>query len=43
MSARPRTWWHWMHGYVSKDGITADLEAMKEQGLGGFTLFDVGY
>lgn len=43
MSARPRTWWHWMHGYVSKDGITADLEAMKEQGLSGFTLFDVGY
>ena len=43
MSARPRTWWHWMHGYVAKEGITADLEAMKEQGLGGFTLFDVGY
>ena len=42
-SARPRTWWHWMHGYVSKEGITADLEAMKELGLGGFTLFDVGY
>ena len=43
VSARPRTWWHWMHGYVTREGITADLEAMKEQGLGGFTLFDVGY
>ena len=43
VSARPRTWWHWMHGHVSRDGITADLEAMKELGLGGFTLFDVGY
>jgi len=43
VSARPRTWWHWVHGYVGKEGITADLEAMKEMGLGGFTLFDVGY
>ena len=42
MSARPQTWWHWMNGNVSKDGITADLEAMKEIGLGGATLFDAG-
>lgn len=42
MSARPQTWWHWMNGNVSKEGITADLEAMKEIGLGGATLFDAG-
>lgn len=42
MSARPQTWWHWMNGNVSKEGITADLEAMKAIGLGGATLFDAG-
>lgn len=34
-SAKPHTWWHWMNGNVSKEGITADLEAMKAIGLGG--------
>lgn len=42
MSARPQTWWHWMNGNVTKEGVTADLEAMKEIGLGGATLFDAG-
>ena len=28
-SAKPHTWWHWMNGYVSAEGITKDLEAMK--------------
>ena len=40
-SARPWTWWHWMDGHVSHAGITADLEAMRDIGLGGATLFDV--
>ncbi len=41
-SARPYTWWHWMNGNVTKEGITLDLEAMKEIGLGGFQNFDAG-
>ena len=41
-SARPQTWWHWMNGNVSKAGITADLEAMAEIGLGGASIFDIG-
>ena len=41
-SARPHTWWHWMNGNVSKEGITADLEAMKAIGLGGAQIFDAG-
>jgi hypothetical protein len=41
-SARPHTWWHWMNGNVSREGITKDLEAMKAVGLAGFQLFDVG-
>ncbi len=40
-SARPRTWWHWVSGNVSAEGITADLQAMKEVGLGGCQLFTV--
>ena len=39
---RPYTWWHWMNGNVSRQGITLDLEAMKAAGLGGFQLFEVG-
>ena len=42
MSARPHVWWHWMNGNVSKEGITADLEAMKEMGIGGASVFDAG-
>ncbi len=26
--ARPHTWWHWMNCNVTREGITADLEAM---------------
>ncbi len=39
-SARPRVWWHWMNGNISKAGIKLDLEWMHRVGLGGFTLFD---
>ena len=28
----PHVWWHWMNGNISKEGITADLEAMASQG-----------
>ena len=40
-SAKPRTWWHWVSGNVSAEGITADLQAMKDIGLGGCQLFTV--
>lgn len=41
-TARAQTWWHWMNGNVTADGITRDLEAMKQIGLGGFQNFDAG-
>ncbi len=41
-SAKPHTWWHWVDGNVSKNGITKDLEAMARIGLGGFQMFHVG-
>ena len=40
--ARPYTWWHWMNGNVTKEGITADLEAMARVGIGGVQIFDAG-
>ena len=39
-SAKPRVWWHWMNGNISKDGIKLDLEWMKRVGIGGFQNFD---
>jgi hypothetical protein len=39
-SARPRVWWHWMNGNVTKEGIRLDLEWMKRVGLAGFQNFD---
>jgi len=39
--AKPRTFWHWVHGAVSKEGIKADLIAMKEIGLEGAQLFTI--
>ena len=40
-SAKPWVFWYWMHAAVSKQGITADLEAMKEVGLGGAYLMPI--
>ena len=34
-AAKPWVFWYWLHGSVSKKGITADLEAMQKVGLGG--------
>jgi hypothetical protein len=42
-SSAPQTWWHWMDGNITKEGITADLEAMNRIGLGGATILDVSY
>jgi hypothetical protein len=39
--ARPFVWWHWMGSNFSKEGITKDLEAMKESGIGGATIFNL--
>lgn len=39
--ARPYVWWHWMGSNFSKEGITADLEAMRHAGIGGATIFNL--
>ncbi|HYA48170.1 MAG TPA: glycosyl hydrolase, partial [Burkholderiales bacterium] len=42
LGAKPRVWWHWMSGNITKEGIQADLEWMKRAGIGGFQNFDAG-
>lgn len=39
--AKPLTWWHWINGNVTQEGIRADLEDMKRVGIGGAQLLDV--
>ena len=39
--AKPWVFWYWMHGAVTKQAITADLEAMKQAGLGGAYIFAI--
>ena len=38
----PQTWWHWMNGNVSKEGIVADLDALAAIGVSGVHIFDAG-
>lgn len=40
-NAKPWCFWYWMHGAVSKEGITADLEAMSQNGLAGAYLMPI--
>ena len=40
-TTKPWTFWYWMYGAVSKPGIKADLQAMKDVGLGGCYLMPI--
>ncbi len=37
-AAKPWVLWYWMHAAVSKEGITADLEGLQQNGIGGVYL-----
>jgi hypothetical protein len=39
-AARPRVWWHWMNGNITKEGIADDLDWMHRVGIAGFQNFD---
>jgi hypothetical protein len=41
-SARPWTYWMWLDGNVSREGITSDLEALKKIGIGGVLIMNLG-
>ena len=40
-SARPGVYWYFMDGNLSGEGMTADLESMKEVGLGNLVFLEV--
>ena len=40
-AARPWVYWCWMNGNMTREGITADLEAMKRVGIGGVLLMEL--
>lgn len=42
VQSQPRTWWRWLNGNITKEGITKDLEAIKAKGMNGVTLFNLG-
>lgn len=37
----PYVWWHWMGNNITTEGITSDLEAMKNSGIAGATIFNI--
>ncbi len=40
-SARPWVYWFWLNGNITREGITADLEAMQRVGIGGVLIMEV--
>ena len=40
--AKPMTFWFWMNGNISREGITKDLEEMKKVGLRGASIMEIG-
>ena len=41
-SASPGAYWYWLGGQVTREGITADLEAMRAAGISTPMLFTIG-
>lgn len=41
-AARPHVYWLWLNGYMHEPSAMAELDAMRETGLGGVLLFDMG-
>ena len=40
-SARPWVYWLWLNGNITREGISADLEAMARVGIGGVLIMEV--
>ena len=40
-AARPWVYWFWLNSNITKEGMTADLEAMKRVGIGGVLIMEV--
>ncbi len=42
-SARPKVYWWWLNGFVDRDRIKEELHAIKNAGLGGVDIFEIGF
>jgi hypothetical protein len=40
-AAKPWVYWFWLNGNITREGITADLEAMQRVGIGGVLIMEV--
>ncbi|MBU6399703.1 MAG: hypothetical protein KGS61_05245, partial [Verrucomicrobia bacterium] len=40
-SARPWVYWFWLNSNITREGITADLQAMQRVGIGGVLIMEV--
>ena len=40
-AAKPWVFWYWMYGAVTREGVTADLQAMKDDGIAGAYLMPI--
>ncbi|MFD1143742.1 glycosyl hydrolase [Larkinella insperata] len=40
--ARPKTYWWWLNGHVDTTQLKVEIRAMKEAGIGGVDIFDIG-
>ena len=41
-NVKVHTWWHWIDGRITLEGITKDLESMKAQGIVQATILNIG-
>ena len=39
---KPYVFWYWINGNISREGLAADLDAMKQAGIGGAVIFNIG-
>lgn len=42
-TARPKVYWWWLNGYADTVRLKAELHAMKEAGIGGADIFEIGF
>lgn len=41
-NARPKVYWWWLNGRTDQSRITAEIKAMKDAGISGFDIFEIG-
>ena len=41
--ARPRVWWHWMNGNITREGLFKDLDWLYGSGVRGVHIFDANF